>query len=30
VLGDASEALLRQAVEDLIAEAMGNHAALDV
>jgi ATP-dependent Lhr-like helicase len=30
VLGDASEALLREAVEDLIAEAMGDHAALDV
>src|SRR4029078_5530432 len=28
--GDASEALLREAVEDLIAEAMGDHAALDV
>jgi len=30
VPGDASEALLREAVEDLIAEAMGDHAALDV
>jgi ATP-dependent Lhr-like helicase len=30
VPGDASEALLREAVEELIAEAMGDHAALDV
>ena len=29
VPGDASEALLREAVEELIAEAMGQHAALD-
>lgn len=30
VPGDASEALLREAVEELIAEAMGRHAALEV
>ena len=30
VPGDASEALLREAVEELIAEAMGQHAALEV
>ena len=29
VPGDASEALLREAVEELIAEAMGRHAALE-
>jgi ATP-dependent Lhr-like helicase len=30
VPGDASEALMREAVEELIAEAMGDHAALEV
>jgi ATP-dependent Lhr-like helicase len=30
VPGDASDALLREAVEELIAEAMGDHAALEV
>jgi ATP-dependent Lhr-like helicase len=30
VPGDASEALLREAVEELIAEAMGQHAALEI
>jgi ATP-dependent helicase Lhr and Lhr-like helicase len=30
VPGDASEALLREAVDELIAEAMGDHAALEV
>ena len=30
VPGDASEALLREAVEELIAEAMGRHAALEI
>jgi hypothetical protein len=30
VPGDASEALLREAVEGLIAEAMGHDAALEI
>jgi ATP-dependent Lhr-like helicase len=30
VPGDASETLLREAVEELIAEAMGQHAALEI